>query len=359
MKPKFNAPLYIAWEVTLQCNARCLHCYSNSGPGVQHPQQLSTNEALRIIDQLAEAGLLILAFSGGEPLIRRDIFGLIKRAVENALVVNLASNGALIDEKMAVRLKEAGVRSITISLDGARAETHDDFRRFPGLFDRTIRAIQTLVKNDHRVVVSFTPTIRNYQEGPDVVALAHSLGANAVNMSEYVPAGRGTRKLALPADTLREVVHQWIEMRREYADRMRIIWHDCRVALLVPEEEQDRYSGCGAGKLTARICVDGTLTPCVFLSNSAGNLRSSSFRDIWDNSPLLRMIRNRDELRWGNCGGCRFKHICGGCRAASMANYGDPMMGDPYCWVVRQEPNHAETGGCENSTPTPAEDMVC
>jgi AdoMet-dependent heme synthase len=114
-------------------------------------------------------------------------------------------------------------------------------------------------------------------------------------MSEYVPAGRGTRHLALPPEILRDVVNQWIEMRREYTGRMRIIWHDCRVALLVPPEEQSWYSGCGAGRLAARIRVDGTLIPCVFLPNPAGNLKVAPFRDIWANSS----VHQRGLSNWG------------------------------------------------------------
>lgn len=336
-RPEFSAPLYIAWEVTLQCNARCLQCYSESGPGVRHPDELTTDQALRMIDQLADAGLLILAFSGGEPLMRRDIYQLMRHAAERGLIVNVATNGAIINERTALRMKQNGVRSVTVSLDGATAAMHDHIRQCPGLFDKTIRAIRTLVRNDHRVVVSFTPTLLNYTHGRDVVALAHELGAGAVNMSEYVPAGRGTHELALPPETLRDVVGEWIAMRREYAGRIQIIWHDCRVALLVPPEERDRYSGCGAGKLTARIRVDGILTPCVFLPNPAGDLKTTPFSEIWENSPLLAAMRDRDMLEGGNCGSCEHRHICGGCRAVSMSYTGNPMMGDPSCWIVREE----------------------
>ena len=337
-RPKFDAPLYIAWEITLQCNARCIHCYSESGPGVRHPQELSTGEALNVIDELAEAGLLILAFSGGEPLMRRDIFQLIERATSRELVVNVATNGAIISDRVAGRLKTSGVRSMTVSLDGANAETHDHFRQFPGLFDRTLEAIKILVANGLRVVVSFTPSRLNYEQGPQVVRLAYDLGASAVNMSEFVPAGRGTHDMTLAPAILHDVVQQWIQMRREYKDRMQIIWHDCRVALLVPPEERDRYSGCGAGKLTARLMVDGTLTPCVFLPTAAGNLKERPFREIWETSPLLGTIRNRDALLTGNCGSCQYKYVCGGCRAVSMSYYGDPMKGDPSCWVAPEVP---------------------
>lgn len=335
LKPAFDAPLYIAWEATHRCNARCLHCYSSSGPDKLESEEMTTEAAKNMISDLADAGVLVFAFSGGEPLIRKDIYQLIHHAASNGMVVNLASNGALINEKSADKLIEAGVRSVTISLDGPDAETHDHFRQHPGLFRLCIRAIRILVKKGIRVVVSFTPARWNYAKGREVVELAYSLGASAVNMSEYVPAGRGTREMALPPDLLHEVLLEWIDMRREYEGKMQIIWHDCRAALLVPPEERDKYSGCGAGKLTARIMTDGSLTACVFLANPAGNLNETPFREIWNNSPVLDAIRNRD-LIGGNCLSCSFKSTCGGCRAVSMAYYGNPLMGDPSCWIKKE-----------------------
>lgn len=332
--PLHNAPLYIAWEVTLACNARCIQCYSDSGKRKGDPSELTTFEALGMIDELAEAGLVILAFSGGEPFTRKDLFTLIDRAARRGLLVNIATNGSTISETVAKRLKDSGVRSVTVSLDGASAAVHDRIRRFPGLFNRAVSAIQRLVKQDLRVGVSFTPMLPNYREGPAVVQLAYELGTAAINMSEFVPAGRGAHDLALSPDTLRGVLHEWIEMQREYAGRLSVLWHDCRVALLVPPEERDLYSGCGAGKTMARILSDGTLTPCVFLPNAVGNFRTSTFREMWHNSPLLQAIRTRREIVTGNCSTCEHKSICGGCRASSMAHYGDPMRGDPSCWIV-------------------------
>mgnify|MGYP002371724998 CR=1 FL=1 len=329
----FSAPLYLAWEVTLQCNARCLHCYSDSGPGVRDPGELSTAEALRIIDELADAGLLILAFSGGEPLLRPDIDQLIGHAVGRGLVVQIATNGALINARRAAKLAELGVRGVTVSLDGADAATHDQIRQRPGLFKRAVSAIRILAEAGMRVVVSFTPTRLNHEHGLRVIELAKEFGASAVNMSEYVPAGRGTIDLALPPNTLRDVLQKWIEAGRENQGKIQVQWHDCRVSLLVPPAERDLYAGCGAGRLTARMRVDGTLTPCVFLPNAAGSLRDSSFKTIWESSPVLRAIRDRGQLHDGNCAGCEHQYTCGGCRAVSMSHYGDPMRGDPSCWI--------------------------
>lgn len=335
LKPSFDSPLYIAWEVSQLCNAECIHCYSDSGPNALRTNELSTKEALTMIKDLSDAGLLVLAFSGGEPLLRKDIFTLVNYAIEQNLVVNIASNGILINETTAKKIAECGVSSVTISIDGSTSEIHDKFRKRDGLFTKAINAVKLLVKEKVRVVISFTPTLLNYEEGEKVVKLAYLLGASAVNMSEYVPAGRGKNNLSLPPQLLKKVINDWIKMRSEYAGKMQIIWHDCRASLLVDEKDMDKYTGCGAGKLTARIMADGSLTPCVFLSTSAGNLNNQSFKEIWNNSELLQAIRNRD-LIGGNCMTCTYKSRCGGCRAISMANYGDPLRGDPSCWIIEE-----------------------
>jgi radical SAM protein with 4Fe4S-binding SPASM domain len=333
MKAMTEPPLHVAWEITRRCNAHCVHCSSSAGPEVQALQEYSTADALQLIDQLAEAGVRVLAFSGGEPLLRADLPALIRYAAQRGLTTNVCTNGSLLDDAMALRLKEAGLNSVTVSLDGACAETHDNLRQYPGLFDLAVNAIRTLVKQGHRVGISFTPTISNYQQAAQVVQLAHSLGTDSVCLSQYIPTGRGTRNLMLAPAQLGDLAHDVLELRARYARRMQVHCHDCHVALLLPPEEQKDYKGCGAGTATAGICADGTVTPCVFMPNGVGNLRSASFREIWENSPLLHSMRDRDQLQAGNCGACRFKLICGGCRAAAMAIHGDPMHGDPSCWM--------------------------
>jgi AdoMet-dependent heme synthase len=330
----FKAPLYIAWEITHQCNANCLHCYSNSSPGMDVSHDLSTEEALSVIDQLAESGLLILAFSGGEPMLRRDWRELVRHAVARGLSVNLGTNGSSITAQTAQELKDLNVHSITVSIDSHLAEVHDAFRRLPGLHNHAIRAVQRLVEAGVRVVVGFTPTKINWQHGRHVVELAYQLGADAVNLSEYVPAGRGTIDLALSPAELRSVLEEWITLREAYQGRMQVIWHDCRVGMLVPESEQRNYVGCGAGRLIARICPDGTVTPCVFLPTSIGSFRQNQFSEIWNGSNLLGQFRERQSHIQGNCGQCEHLLTCGGCRAVAYAySGGDPLAGDPHCWL--------------------------
>lgn len=330
----FKAPLYVAWEITHRCNARCLHCYSNSSPDVGDERELATEEAIALIDQLAEAGLLVLAFSGGEPMLRRDWHVLVERAVQRGLCVNIGTNGSSVTEGTADRLQAIRVSSVTVSLDSHRPEVHDHFRQYRGLYPKTVRAIRRLVDRGIRVVVGFTPTRLNWRDGQAVIDLACELGADAVNLSEYVPAGRGVRDLALAPDELRQVLTDWVQWRQVYRDHITIIWHDCRVGMLVPEKEKRNYIGCGAGRLVARILPDGTFTPCVFLPTPIGKFPEMSFKKMWRNSPLLSQFRERREIS-GNCGSCQHLLTCGGCRAVAYAySGGDPFAGDPHCWVL-------------------------
>jgi len=334
----FSAPLYIAWEITHRCNAKCLHCYSNSSPESLEESELTTEEALSVIDQLSDAGLMVLAFSGGEPLLRKDWERLVHYAVARGLTVNVGTNGSTVTETTADTLKSTGLRSVTVSIDSDKPEAHNHFRQLDGLHPRALRAVSLLAERGIRVVVGFTPTKLNWKDGPGVVRLARELGAAAVNLSEYVPAGRGSLDLALSPQDLQSVLREWIEMREHYKGQIDIIWHDCRVGLLVADSERRKYVGCGAGRLVARILPDGTVTPCVFLSTPIGNFRASTFQQMWSLSSQLRLFRERQGHISGNCGDCEHLLTCGGCRAVAFAySKGDALAGDPHCWIKQSD----------------------
>lgn len=328
----FSGPLYVVWEVTLLCNLRCLHCYS--GAATPHPDEFSTEEAEDVIRQLSDIGVIILGFSGGEPLMRKDWRRLVKLAVDSGMLVSIGTNGTTVTQRVARELKDLGVHSVCVSLDGTTPEVHEQVRQKKGLFPRTITAIERLVDAGVRVVVGYTPVRYNVQHARGVVDLAYDLGASAVNLSEFVPTGRGTLDLCLRPEELHQVIDTWAACKTEYAGRMDVFWHDCRVAEFVPPDERARYTGCGAGVALARITVDGYVAPCVTLPVRVGNLREQRFADIWQNSPFLRRLRDRDNIEAGNCADCRLKSTCGGCRAVSMGFYGDAFRGDPYCWIT-------------------------
>ena len=340
---KFKAPLYVAWEITHRCNANCMHCYSNSSSHANCDFDLSTKEGIEVIDQLADAGVLVLAFSGGEPLLRLDWHELVDHAINKGLNVNIGTNGSSVTKKIADEIKRIGIKSVTVSIDSHKADVHDNFRQLDGLHEKALNAIKLFVERRVRVVVGFTPTRLNWEDGKEVIELAHTIEADAVNLSEYVPAGRGGLALALRPEELHKVLIDWINFREEYKGKMEIMWHDCRVGLLVPEGEKRNYVGCGAGRLVARICPDGTVTPCVFLSTSIGSFRKETFQDMWLKSTLLRQFREREKRFDGNCKDCEHLQSCGGCRAVAYAySGGNPLAGDPHCWIKLAQPNNVE-----------------
>ena len=339
----FKAPLYIAWETTHRCNATCIHCYTNSGPDVNCDNELSTEKALDVIDQLADSGLMVLAFSGGEPMLRKDWLILAEHAKKHGLAVNIGTNGSSINTQTANELKEVGVHSVTVSLDSHIPEIHDRIRQKEGLFWQAIKAILLLVDRGVRVVVGFTPTKLNLKDGGYVIQLAHQLGANAVNLSNYVPAGRGSISIDLRAEELRRILEEWIEYRQKYKGQLEVIWHDCRVSLIVPEHEKRDYLGCGAGRFVARILPDGTVTPCFFLPIPIGSMRTNNFQEIWQDSKILRQFRERSGHISGNCKECEHLQICGGCRSVAYAySNKDPLAGDPHCWIVPDDTSYME-----------------
>lgn len=339
MKLRLAAPLYVVWETTLDCNAQCVHCYSDATFGRNTVKYWPTQDALALIDDLAESGVIILAFSGGEFLLREDWEELTARAVKRGLRVTMATNGRLVSSPVAERLKTLGVSNVTVSIDAASAALHDKIRGSQGMFDAACAAVTRLATAGVRVTVNFTPMKPNFREAKEVAALAYRLGAAKANLTEYVYLSRGGLGLMLGPDELKEVIDCWLKLGEEYRGRLEIDWHDCRVALLLPPEQAEPYTGCGAGYTHCRITVNREVTPCVVLPYPVGNLSNAKFLEIWRSAPALEKIRDRANIREGNCSVCEHQARCGGCRAVSFAHYGHPFGADPTCWIVREKPS--------------------
>jgi AdoMet-dependent heme synthase len=322
----------VVWETTLDCNARCVHCYSDALFG-RGPNYWDTEESLQLIDQLADAGVIILALSGGEVLMRPDWEQLIEHGVRRGMRVTMATNGLKVSSRVAKRLAELGTWNVSVSLDGASANVHDAIRGISGIYKAACHAVRKLVAAGVRVTVNYTPMRPNLAEAAGIIELAWKLGASKVNLTEYVYTSRGGIDLMPTAAELGELIALWRAEATRWQGKIEVDWHDCRVALLLDEAEAVRYRGCGAGYTHCRITVDHDVTPCVVLPTPVGNLRKESFVDIWRNAPGLAKIRSRDSITEGNCASCEHKQRCGGCRAASNACYGHPYGGDPTCWI--------------------------
>ncbi len=327
-------PLYVIYDVTLACNASCIHCYSHAGKPL--PNELTTEEGHKLIDELADAGTLLLGFGGGEALLRKDCFDFMQHAHDRKMLTNVATNGILVNQKTARRLKEVGIQAVTVSIDSTQPALHDYIRQVPQLFQKACDAVKCLKDEGIKVLIGFTPMSHNYKEREEIVRMALDLHADTVNVSEYVPTGRFGTTIALTADELKETMAAWVQLEKKYRDRIRITWHDCRAAILIPEIGSAAKTGCGAGRTTCRIAADGTLYSCPLLPIPCGNVRERGFRYLWENAPLMLGLRDRSNLK-NNCGCCDKKEVCGGCRAVAYANYGDLFEGDPECWYKPME----------------------
>jgi len=348
-----GAPFLIVWGITYACNLKCRHCYAGAGKPSQ--DELTTSEATRAIDELDRAGVPLLAFSGGEPLVRKDLFELIRYARDKGIYVALASNGTLITGRKARALKDAGVRFIQISLDGASAATHDRFRGIDGVFQGAIQGIRNCVEEGLFVNVATTATRHNYQEIPRIIDLCEDLGVRWFTMYNFVPTGRGafiTDDDLTPEE--REEVLKMLWERRGNGSTVDVLStapQFARVALQAEVGKDERVypthfanpalpgrlanlaefiGGCGCGRFYAALRPNGDIEPCVFFPLTIGNIKQDDFAALWRSNPVLNDLRNKDVLG-GACGQCDYRYYCGGCRARAYAYTGDYLAPDPGC----------------------------
>jgi len=327
----YSSPANVVWELTGECNAKCKHCYSAAGKPFKN--ELTTEEAKSVIDQLHSVGVFILGFSGGEPLLRNDCPELVSYASSKGIVVNVATNGLLITDNIIKKLKKNGLRHLSISIDGASPQVHDSFRQVSGLFEKAVQVVNLAKQNDLRVNLGFTPTLLNYKEASAMIDLAKHLGVFSLTMAEYVPTGRGSKEIDLSPIQWKKLMDFWIEKGKSMKNEPDIRWHNARSVLLRREHFEKNITGwgCSAGITTCKITADGYVTPCALLPIKVGNLRTEQFREIWQGSEVFQKIRNRN-MRTGKCGRCNNRDVCGGCRAVAYAYTGDYLAEDPRCW---------------------------
>jgi len=324
-------PFHMVWLATNLCNARCLHCSSNSAKCLA--DELNTEEALGLMESLADAGVLDLAVSGGEPLLRRDLFRIISHARRLGIAVGVGTNGTTITRAVAKRLADAGVNRLQVSVDGLPA-SHDMLRCWPGLYQRALQAIDTARNIGLRVHICCTISRINFHELEEFVALvATSMGVSRLNLSRYVPTGRGKDDLDLRNSEWQEVVVQCAHLRKQFRGTLDIVTHLAQTILADDEVRPlPGFVGCQAGRGQGCVTANGTVFPCVLLPIPVGNVRLSPFREVWANSPVIRDLQDRNCLK-GACADCAWKERCGGCRAVAFAKTGDYLSSDPRCWL--------------------------
>lgn len=340
-------PKWIAWEITRRCNLRCIHCRSSSEIEVKGHPDFPTAEAYRIIDDISSYAKPVLVLSGGEPLLRSDVFDIARYGTEKGLRMCLATNGTLVDDSVCNRIKESGIRMVSLSLDGSTEAVHDDFRKQKGAFSGVINAARLFREHGIEFLINSSFTKRNQEEIPKVYRLAKELGATAWYMFMLVPTGRGEEIMdeLISKEDYDKILEWHYEMERDEKDilvRPTCAPHYYRVVLQKKRERGDKFErrtlkfstggakGCIAGQLIALIDVDENVLPCSYFPRPAGNLKDQSFKEIWEGSELFKELRDFKRYK-GRCGSCEFIGVCGGCRARAYAVYGDYMEEEPFC----------------------------
>jgi radical SAM protein with 4Fe4S-binding SPASM domain len=316
--------LIIAWETTAACNLRCRYCRA-SAKASPDEGELSTEEALAFIDEVAPLGPMLI-LSGGEPLLRADIFDLARHATGLGLRVSLATNGTLLNSSVANRIFHSGISRVSISLDGASQGKHDQSRG-TGSFQAALAGINSL-RGKVDFQINFTITKRNADDVAAILSLAEDLGAKALHFFFLVPTGRGREGDLISAERQEELLRM---IEQERAQRRLAIQVTCapQYARLAGIGTKSRSGGCLAGSRFVFVSRRGDVYPCGYLPLLAGSIRDKKFTEIWENSPVLRALRERD-LK-GKCGSCSFSQACGGCRARAFALTGDFLGPDPLC----------------------------
>ncbi len=310
-----DIPRVISWNTTFKCNLRCAHCYMDSDSSVEL-EELSTEEGKMLIDQLAELSKPVLILSGGEPLMRPDIYELAKYGTEKGLKMAMGSNGTLITDEVAKKLAASGVLSIAISMDSSIPEVHDAFRGLEGAWAKAIEGVKACQRNGIAVRFNTTVTQENFKEIDKILELAEELGLLDVQLFFLVPTGRGKEVEDITPAMYEKMIE---DVLVKYADHPMTVKPTCapqfmRIAENLGQDTSRWTRGCIAGMSYGRVYPQGEVTPCPYLPIKLGNIRDKTFGDIWTNSPILKDIRDFDKLK-GRCGICEYKVKCGGCRA--------------------------------------------
>ncbi|MBF0464262.1 MAG: radical SAM protein [Nitrospirae bacterium] len=353
-------PKWIAWEVTRRCNLRCVHCRSSSEATSKGHPDFSFEEGKRIIDDIRSYATPVVVLSGGEPLLRKDVFQLASYGTEVGLRMCMATNGMLVNEKICKQMKDSGIKIVSLSLDGSTAEVHDNFRHQSGAFEGVMRAAAYFRDNGIEFIINSSFTRRNQEEIPRVYELAKSLGATAWYMFMIVPTGRGQDIMdeLITKEDYEKILNWHYDMEKTedtFLVRPTCAPHYYRIVLQRAKQDGEKMKrrslkfstggskGCIAGQLICLIDVDGNVLPCSYFHLPAGNIRQQSFKDIWENSALFKDMRDFKSYK-GRCGNCEYLNVCGGCRARAYSMCGNYMEEEPFCSHAPVKPVKTDGG---------------
>jgi radical SAM protein with 4Fe4S-binding SPASM domain len=365
----------VFWETTKACNLTCRHCRAVPQKRLR-PSELTMSQALDLIDGIAKVATPVMVLSGGEPLFRPDLFDIAEYGVGSGLRMALATNGTLVTGRVAAKIADTGFSRVAISLDGAKADTHDRFRGMPGSHGLALRGLRNLREEGVSVQVNSSIAKHNVAELPALLDLALEIGADALHLFMLVPVGCGLQispAEMLSADEYERVLHWFDDQSKSCPIDLKATCapHYYRIRAQRLEAERSRGDmtssfiapgtkakaapaftthghpdashghghgqplsamtrGCLAGTSVCFISNEGVVYPCGYLPVSAGDTREQAFADIWNGSPVFRDLRDPAALE-GKCGACRFEALCGGCRARAYAATGSFLAEEPFC----------------------------
>ncbi len=323
-------PHILAWELTRACNLNCVHCRASAtrDPG---PGELTTEEGLSLLEDLAAGGTRLVILSGGEALVRPDVFALASHGTELGLRMTLATNGSLVTPDVSAKLKEAGIARVSVSLDGVNADIHDTFRGMPGAFAMAVRGIGTLLAAGVPVQVNTTVAAVNIAQMRLFPDFLKELGVAAWHVFFLVPTGRGENVQPARVAQYRGMLEDFHAVSCSAAIECKATCAPQYYRMLMETEGSSPTRGCLAGTGFGFVSSTGTVQPCGFLQIDCGNIRTTPLEEIWKGSPVLQELRDVERLK-GKCGTCRYTDVCGGCRARAYEVLGDALEVDPICW---------------------------
>ncbi|WP_129596108.1 radical SAM/SPASM domain-containing protein [Anaerophilus nitritogenes] len=340
----------VAWNITKRCNYSCKHCYSGSN-NQKGENELSLDEIKNIVDQLKEANTPVILLSGGEPMIREDIFSIIEYIRNKKIHVSLSTNGSLIDSKTAFSLKKLGIGYVGISMDGKK-DTNDLFRGTKGAFENSIKAIENCKRAGQKVGLRFTLQKSNYKEVEDILRIMEYMDIQRICFYHLVPSGRGKeiKDQILSHKQTKEVVDIIYEYAKKVKGKREVLtvanhadgpYIYLKTKKEDPHQAQNIYNNLlknGGNRSGMAICNmdwQGNIYPDQFSKYLLlGNLRENTFKEIWMKNPLLDDLRNRKEKLKGRCRSCRWLSICNGnLRARAYTIHKELWADDPACYL--------------------------
>jgi len=332
------------WEMTTACNLRCIHCHASGGKPAAG--ELTTGEAKSLLDQLAEVSeFRMMAFTGGEPLVRPDVFELLAYSQALGFTNTMATNATLIDDDVARRLQRYGMVIAAVSLDGFDATTHDYVRGQAGAFDAALEGMRALRRAGILLHINITAMEYNMDQMEPLMALIEELDTGILLMYQLVPVGRGENigEAALDLGANERLIRFMAQTQRDSRAIMEPVAGPQYWPFLLQQAGIENgpllrlaetvFHGCSAGRGFVYIKSNGDVWPCPFIEVSCGNMRQAPFETIWTTAPVFEDLRNREERLQGRCGECSYRQLCGGCRGRSWATTGDYLAEDPSCFI--------------------------